>query len=108
MSEEIHWMKCPKCGKGAKKVYDIEEVEKAYPNNIVMQVAMKREYICIDVPCSHTYKATTKQLLNAFHNKKKAEGTTASELAKELDEGIKEMKERFSSDETGDNNENYH
>ena len=106
MSKPIYYMRCPKCGKGAKKVYAIEEVEKAYPNNIRMQVAMKREYICTDIPCSKTFKASTKQLLIAFREKKKAEGTTASELAHELDKGIKEMKERFSNDEKGDNNEN--
>jgi len=105
MSENIHWVKCPKCGEGAKKVYNPEEIEKAYPNNIVMQVAMKREYICIIQSCSKTFKATTKQLLKAFSDKKRAEGTTAPELAEELDAGIKEMKERFTSDETGDNNE---
>ena len=106
MTEKIHWMKCPKCGKGAKKVYNIEEIEKAYPNNIRMQVAMKREYICTYVPCSQTFKATTKQLLRAFHEKKKAEGKTVAGIAYELDEGIKEMKERFSKDETEDNNKN--
>ncbi len=106
MTEKIYWMKCPECGKGAKKVYNIEEIEKAYPNNIVMQVAMKREYICTSVPCSFTYKATTQQLMRAFHAKKKAEGTTAPQLAHELDEGIKKMKERFEPNEEGTNNEN--
>ncbi len=106
MTEKIHWMKCPKCGKGAKKVYNIEEIENTYPNNIRMQVAMKREYICVNATCSYTFKATTQQLMRAFHAKKKAEGTTTSQLIHELDEGIKKMKERFSKDETGDNNKN--
>jgi len=105
MSEEVHYMRCPMCGKGAKKVYDVEEIEKAYPNNIVMQVAMKREYICIDKPCSFTFKATTHQILKAYREKKRVEGTTVTELAQELDDGIKAMKERFSNDETGDKSE---
>lgn len=96
-------MKCPKCGKGAKKVYKPEEVEKAYPNNIRMQVTMKREYICTDVPCSKTFQATMKQVMKAFRAKKEAEGLSTTDTINELTKGVVEMKERFSNDETGDN-----
>ena len=95
MSKPISYVLCPKCNSQAHKAYDKEEIENAYPNDVRMQVLMKREYICSEQPCSYTFQATMKQIMKAFRQKRKEEGKSNSDIIHELKTNVEEMKKQY-------------
>ena len=105
MSKPKSYIKCPKCGNEAHKVYDLNEIEKAYPNDVRMQVMMKREYICSDTPCSHVFPVSLQVATRAFIEKRNDEGKTIKETLTELEKEKQAIKDRFTKDE-GTENEN--
>jgi len=71
MTERKSYVKCPKCGADAHKVYDPKEIEEKYKDNVMMQVALKRQYICSNIECSNQWEISILELTKAFREKMK-------------------------------------
>ena len=80
---------CPKCNSEAFKVWSIEEINAQYPDDIKMQVALKRHYQCSDTEkCAYAFEASMNQIVQAFIKVSKAEGKTKKDIVKELTENV--------------------
>ena len=88
MSKPKSYVQCPKCKGESHRVYDKDQIEKAYPNDIRTQIAMKREYICSK--CGNVFPISLKETARAFREKRYAEGKKDSDIVKELTNFTKE------------------
>ena len=81
---EKSYVKCPKCGFDAHKVYDVKEIMEKYKDDKTMQVLLKRQYICSTIECSYQWEISILELTKAFIEMRKDEGKSVKDIATEL------------------------
>ena len=85
---------CPKCKSPAFRNESIEEIEKKYPDNLKMQIELKRIWKCSNPECFHIWQISMPELLKAFSRKMKKGFTSEdNKRAEETKQKIKEIKE---------------
>lgn len=76
---------CPKCKEPAYKLFNKNEIEAKYVDDLTTQIKMKRQYQCSDHEnCAHVFEVSFKEVALAFAEMRREEGKTNQEILAEL------------------------